>query len=374
MASSVVRRVLWVAVGAWLASGCGKSSGGSTGSTGSGTSGSSGSSGTTGSTGSAVPGAHARCLAFAGAACQHDVACGWVDPGQVTLCTAAFNCDDVAAEAVNDGEVDAGRVLLDAAAYQACLTDIGAAPCAETGAQARGLSANCQQVGQGTSLAGGSCVVGGDCATPGSTCLRAPASCGALAPGYFCGSDGGVAPQVGAGSPCSGNNQCQPPLLCGGVRGSNTCQPQGDAGAGEPCLTNADCTGNGVCLGVQQDGGGGACQARVGVGSACTFTEADGGLATYRDGGPRLVDGLCNTYEYCDPDSRTCLPQALLGAGCNPDGGAPRCLEGFCAAASGGASTCAYLADGQPCARGADCLSGSCVLQAGALVCAHSCP
>ena len=360
-----------------LAAACGKSTGPSSGS-------SSGSSG--GSSGSSLPSAHQRCVTLAAAVCAHDTACGWYDATQTALCEASAGCSNTAAEAVGDGEVDAGRVVISATAYAACQADIASAACTETGAIARAQSANCSSVSTGTSPVNGMCLVSGDCQVRQSTCLRSEAACAGtcaspitsgpcgvgepgVALGSYCAPDGGAMPQGSAGTTCSVDVDCLPPLRCGGTRGANVCSTPGASMATQPCASNADCASNGVCVWIQTDGTGGVCMVRGGVGAACSLPEPDGGTLVFRDGGARPEAGLSNTGEYCDPGTITCQAQAALGAACNPDAGDPKCLAGSC-----NAGNCTYAADGANCTRAADCLSGSCILVSGAQVCAHSCP
>ncbi len=197
-------------------------------------------------------------------------------------------------------------------------------------------------------------------------------------PDVYCdtskGCPGTCARKPGAGEPCEHGTVCAMGLTCG----DGGCKAVVAAGPGEPCdnENGPHCAGLLTCA-KEADGDGSACRtyaeiATLALGEACWPYQQHclPGLACrHREGaGPICVEvagpgdpcgaavpDMCPTGTLCNgtsADALTCVPWPEAGQPCNEVCQAPaRCVDGLCVVG---------LANGQPCQRATECLSGAC--------------
>lgn len=201
-----------------------------------------------------------------------------------------------------NGEVMAGRIVVDPAHAASCLAAAASLGCAEL---PRGVPADCGATVAGAVAIGGICYIGDDCAGNGDCTKDDPAP--------------------------------QHPGLCPGV-----CQAA--ATLNQSCAV-AECARGLKCVTLQ---GGPTCLARSGAGGSCPCL--DGLWCDAHGGGPI---GRCMDPKTAGACGSSPLPPDLTGDECAVG---YACHEGQCTSIAGPGESCV----GHPCGAGSTCTAGVC--------------
>jgi hypothetical protein len=250
-------------------------------------------------------------------------------------------------------EIDAGRIVYDAAQGAACLTGFQALTCTDlTPGGGFPNPAACDAALTGTVAAGGNCYTGDSCqagyctsdytqSCPG-TCqpfaqLTQPCNVVPCAGGLAC--DFSVTtPVCKTASGLNGACPCQDAYWCDGSGGSpGVCRAFRTAG-GACGYFGFECAAGFECVGAGFPTPPGTCQAVVGGGTACGATAP------------------CGAGWVC---SGTCTSLPSVGQPCVQGSGGIDCIGGYCPGVPN--PTCqAYKAPGAACTVAFECASGSC--------------
>lgn len=218
---------------------------------------------------------------------------------------------------------------------QACGRALATAACADL--VAGKLPAACQEK-PGTVPNGAGCGANAQCQ---SAYCRPNGECGVCA-----------ARQPGAGT-CSGNDACQPGLVCA----TSLCVAPGEASA--PCDMARPCRDNLYCR-------AGVCAAKVPAGATCDAS--DQACDTAQGAGCNPFNKICQTVGV----ARTGEPCGLVNGTLVLCGAAGTCqggsllAPGACAAAADDGAPCGPMAEGKECLGPARCVGGLCRLPASA--------
>lgn len=313
------------------------------------------------------------------------VRCGELTPALAALYEPAFA--EQCPASIPPGVAD-GRIVLDAAAVQACLARARAASCLEE-------PPNCNIL-RGTVASGGSCFEHDECAGELScdTSTTCPGTCVARVaiglspgPGQECVKSafvlgGTCTALLATNASCGGGLTCAEPNVCSA---QDVCEPTPlDRALNESCATQCGkglqcvndvcvarvaengacsdtlrckdglrCSSANVCVVVQYGGAGATCAengdgCRAGLfcdGSTCAALRAPGGACT--EFGSECAPGL-----YCG--ANTCKAPAALNAPCVVGGPALQCAEGLYCDASNGCA--AQKPAGAQCVESEECL------------------
>jgi hypothetical protein len=328
----------FVALSLAALAGCSSSSGNPTGPGGSGTGSSSGSSHGGSSSGSGSGGGDiaANTTAFCTdvleaeatllSKCLGGSAKTWAaDLGQLEPCT------ELGAAAT------AGRVTFTGGSNATtCLSDFQSLSC--TGGAAPTTPAACYEALSGAVKSGGTCYSDYDCSTADFCKGLGSGSC-----------TGTCTALVAAGAACAAGESCVAGYECTGTCTKAAAATAG-AALGAECgymastMTITACAGGLACNGAAQPP---VCVAQVAEGAACT---------------PGA--GVCETFTYCDPTSKTCKSYPQAGGGCGSVAGQDPigCYPGsYCKLTTGERGTCTALgATGATCKAAGDCASNMC--------------
>jgi hypothetical protein len=311
--------------------------------------------------------------------CQHEIACGFYDPGYESLCEqqrAALDGVDLPLDVTVHS--DQSAAFLDA--VQASLA---AAPClrsdVEDALSTMQAFATFPKVVAGNIAPGSPCTRSVECVQPAVCVAPVPVSCGQClaetkaigdacssfecAPGGYCLNGVCTAPgesgaacepfQCASGFYCihgSSGWSCQPPaasgmacdpiyggcadgLVCNAARSPSVCTPP--AADGEACSQDSDCAPRLVCSTIA----GHTCRAPAPLGGSCgnvadcmePFGCVDGNCSA-----PKVIGDSCQlsadcSIGWCNPADAKCAATLALGATCDPNGSSLQCASGFCA-------------------------------------------
>jgi hypothetical protein len=268
------------------------------------------------------------CAQSASAYVQRLVRCGELTPALAQLYEPLFAQQCPAS--IPPGVAD-GRIVLDAAAVQQCLSQARTASCLEE-------PANCNIL-RGTVAGGGACFENDECvsgfscdtstACPG-TCIARVAVGLSPGPGQECVASayslgGTCTTLVAANASCAGGLSCAEPNVCSA---QNVCAAlplqralNESCDVGQPCGQGLQCvndvcvarvTENGACSDVRRCQDGLRCSST----NVCVVVQYGNAGASCAEGGDACKPGL-----FCELISNTCTPLRSIGGACTDTGG-----------------------------------------------------
>ena len=273
--------------------------------------------------------------------CAAEVACDR-QPDDAT-CKLALSNVTTSDQATLIADVNAGIVKFDAAAANACLDQLMAAPCEHANDWVSCLDA----AFTGTVPNGGACFAGGECVS--QTCEVQSTSCD---PSTTCCPGTCVAdPRIALGAACNANPSCVDGAFCDVSFG--VCVPL-VATAGAACDattgTTSSCVGPLVCI---PDGPGaetGTCLAPAAEGATCSIY---------------APIACSDSRDYCSTTTRKCTPQAGVGLACSSDvpcQGVAICTNGVCVEKSAPGAACTPSTTDNACLGLVQCVGGVCAV------------